>query len=218
MKHSLTMGLIALTLATGAFAFEKKHEKALAEEVKNLGFTKTKDRFLDSVYLKPGVNFKEYLVLEFATPDTSKVTVREPSGPNDFDEPWVLTDKDKVYLQEKLVQSYTEELIDTKRFKAGVEGKKLLVKTTFIELAPTAPKDDIKSRPTISKIYTEGAGDLTLKIELYDAQTNALVGAISDESTLGNRWERNDRANNRRQLGLAFDRIADSLGDLLEKK
>lgn len=218
MKHSLTLGLIILTLATSAFAFEKKHEKDLAAEVKDLGFTKTKDRFLDSVYLKPGVNFNEYQQLDIAGLDTSRVVVREPSSSDSFDEPWVLTDKDKTYLQEEFMKTFTKELIETDKFKASGDGKKLLIKTTLLELAPTAPKDDIKSRPTISKIYTEGAGTITMKIEIYDAQTKALVGVIADQAKLGNRWERNNKANNKRQLSLAFARYGNSLGDLLGAK
>lgn len=218
MKYSLTVGLVVLTLAASAFAFEKKHEKELAAEVKDLGFTKTKDRFLDSVYLKPGVDFKEYQQLDIAGLDTSKVVVREPSSSNSFDEPWVLTDKDKIYLEQEFLQTFNKELIETDRFKASGDGKKLLIKTTLLELAPTAPKDDIKSRPNISKIYTEGAGTITMKIEIYDAQTKALVGVIADQAKLGNRWERNYKANNKRQLSLAFARCADSLGGLLGAK
>lgn len=218
MKYSLTLGLMVLTLAASVFAFEKKHEKALAAEVKDMGFTKVKDRFLDSIYLKPGINFKEYKQLDIAVLDTSNVVVREPSSSDSFDEPWILTDNDKAYLQEKFLQSFNKELIETDRFKASGDGKKLLIKTTLLELAPTATKDDTKSRQNISKIYTEGAGTITMKTEIYDAQTNTLVGIISDEAKLGNHWDRNDRVNNRRQLSLAFTRCAKSLGDLLSAK
>lgn len=213
------MGLIILSLAVGSSALEKKHDKALAAEAVPLGFAKTKNRFLDSVYLKPGVNFSDYQQLQFAELDTTNITVREPSSPNDFDEPWILTDKDKVYLQEKYLESFNKELIKTDRFKAaGGSGKTLLIKTTLQELAPSAVKDDSRSRPTIMNIYTEGAGTMTMRMEIYDAQTNTLVGLVADESDLGNRWEKNDRMNNKRQLSLGFARWADSLGDALGKK
>ncbi len=221
MKRSFVfaIGLVIASLAVCSNALEKKHDKEIAAEAVPLGFTKTKSRFLDSVYLKPGVNFSEYPQLKFADLDTTNVTVREPSGPNEFDEPWILTDKDKIYLQEKYLETFNKELIKTDRFKAaGGNAKTLLIKTTLQELAPSAPKDDIKSRPTISKIYTEGAGTMTMKMEIYDAQTNALVGLIADETDLGNRWERNDRANNKRQLSLGFARWADSLGEALGVK
>jgi len=216
---ALVMGLIILSLAAGSYALEKKHDKALAAEAVPLGFTKTKSRFFDSVYLKPGVNFSEYPQLQFAELDTSNVTVHEPSSADHFDEPWILTDKDKAYLQQKYLESFNKELIKTNRFKAaGGSGKTLLIKTTLQELAPSAPKDDIKSRPTISSIYTEGAGSMTMKMEIYDAQTNTLLGLIADEGDLGNRWEKNERTNNKRQLSLGFVRWADSLGDALGVK
>jgi hypothetical protein len=221
MKRSFAFvtGLIILSLAVGSNALEKKHDKALAAEAVPLGFTKTKSRFLDSVYLKPGVNFKDYPQLQFAELDTTNVAIREPSSPNDFDEPWILTDKDKAYLQQKYLESFNKELIKTDRFKAaGASAKTLLIKTTLQELAPSAPKDDIKSRPNISSFYTEGAGTMTMKMEIYDAQTNTLIGLIADESDLGNRWKRNDRVNNRRELSMAFSRWADSLGDALGVK
>ncbi|HSC68994.1 MAG TPA: DUF3313 family protein [Cellvibrio sp.] len=221
MKRTLALaiGLLSLSLAAGSVAFEKKHEKALAAEAQPLGFTKTKSRFLDSVYLKPGVNFSEYAQLDFAPLDTSNIYIREPSAPNDFDEPWVLTDKDKAYLQQKYLETFTKELIDSKRFSAsGGSGKTLRIKTTLQEIAPSAPKDDLKSRPNIGNFYTEGAGTMTMKMEIYDTQTNALVGLIADEADVGNQWERNDRSNNRRQLGLSFTRWADSLGVALGKK
>jgi len=218
MKFSLISALMVLTLATNAVAFEKKHEKELATEVKDLGFTNTKDRFLDSVYLKPEINFKEYQVLDIAILDTNKVTIRQPPSSDGFDEPWVLTDKDKTHLQEEFLQSFNKQLISTNKFKSSGDGKKLLIKTTLLELAPTASKDDTKSRPTINKTYTEGAGTITMKIELYDAQTKALVGVIADQAKLGNRWERNNKPNNQRQISLAFDRCANSIGDLLGAK
>jgi len=216
---AFVMGLIILSLAVSSSALEKKHDKAIAAEAAPLGFTKHRSRFFDSVYLKPGVNFSEYQQLQFAELDTTNVVVREPSSPNDFDEPWILTDKDKIYLQQKYLETFTKELIKSDRYKAaGGSAKTLLIKTTLQELAPSAVKDDLRSRPTISKIYTEGAGTMTAKIEIYDAQTNALVGLIADETDLGNHWERNDRMNNKRQLNLAFARWADSLGDALESK
>ena len=221
MKRLLAtaIGMAVLSLAVSSHAFEKDHDKALAAEAKPLGFTKTKSRFLDSAYFKPGVNFSDYPQIQFAELDTTNTTVREPSAPNDFDEPWILTDKDKVFLQKKYLETFTKELINSERFKAaGGSAKTLLIKTTLQELAPSAPKDDLKGRPNISDYYTEGAGTMTMKMEVYDAQTNELLGLIADENDLGNRWERNDRANNNRQLSLTFTRWADSLGDALEKK
>lgn len=221
MKRTLVLaiGLLSLSLAAGSYAFEKKHEKALATEAQPLGFTKTKSRFLDSVYLKPGVNFSEYTQLDFAPLDTSNIFIREPTGPNEFDEPWVLTDKDKAYLQQKYLETFTKELIGSKRFNAASgNAKTLQIKTTLQEIAPLAPKDDIQSRPSISNYYSEGAGTMTMKMEIYDAQTNTLVGLIADEADVGNHWEENNRSNNRRQLGLTFTRWADSLGVALGKK
>jgi len=221
MKRSFVfaVGLALMSLAVCSSALEKQHDKEIAAEAVPLGFTKTKSRFLDSVYLKPGVNFSEYPQLKFAELDTTNVTIHEPSGPNEFDEPWILTDKDKVYLQQKYLESFNKELIKTKKFTAADgSGKALLIKTTLQELAPSAVKDDTRSRPTISNIYTEGAGTMTMKMEIYDAQTNALIGLIADETDLGNRWERNDRMNNKRQLSLGFARWADSLGEALGVK
>jgi len=221
MKHTLVIGMMLLSLATFSTAAEKKHEQLITAQAEPLGFIKNKSRFLDRVYLKPGVNFSDYPAVQFAELDTSNVSVRQPPSSNhDFNEEWVLTDKDKTSLQKEYLESVNEELIESGKFKAASSGgKTLLVKTTLLEIAPLAVKDDFKSRPIISKIYTEGAGTMTIKIEIYDAQTNTLIGVIGDRADLGNRrLEENNRVTTKRQVSLAFDRWASSLGEALGAK
>lgn len=219
MKRALSLGLIVMSIAAFTQASDKKLEQAIAAQAEPLGFSQTKNRFLDRVYFKPDVNLKDYQQLQFAALDVSKVEIRQPPSSNyKFDEPWVLTDKDRAYLQQKYLDTFNKELIESGDFKAASgTGKTLLIKTSLLEIAPSAVKDDIKSRD-MEKIYTEGAGTMNIKMEIYDAQTNALIGLVGDQSDLGNRWEENNRATNSRQVSLAFSRWANSLGNALNGK
>ena len=219
MKRAFTLGLLVMSMAAFTQASDKKLEKAIAAEAEPLGFSQVKNRFLDRVYFKPDVNLKDYQQLQFTDLDVSKVEIRQPpSSHYKFDEPWVLNDNDRAYLQKKYLEQFSKELIESGDFKtAGGAGKTLLIKSTLLEIAPSAVKDDIQSR-NIEKIYTEGAGTMNIRMEIYDAQTNTLIGLVGDQSDLGNRWEENNRATNQRQVSLAFSRWATSLGHALNGK
>lgn len=219
MKYALTIGLLIMSLAVFTQASDRELEKAIAAQAEPLGFTRVKNRFLDRVYFKPDVDLKEYQQLQFTDLDVSNIEVRQPPKSNNrFDEPWVLNDKDRSYLQQKYLEQFNKELIESGDFKAaGGAGKTLLIKTTLLEIAPKAVKDDIKSRD-MERIYTEGAGTMNIKMEIYDAQTNALIGLVGDQSDLGNRWQENNRAMNQHQVSLAFSRWANSLGNALNGK
>ena len=219
MKRALTLGLLVMSMAAFTQASDKKLEKAIAAEAEPLGFTQVKNRFLDRVYFNPKINLKEYQQLQFTDLDVSKVEVRQPpESYARFNEPWVLNDKDRAYLQKKYLEQFNKELIDSGDFKAaGGAGKTLLIKSTLLEIAPSAVKDDIQSRD-MEKIYTEGAGTMNIRMEIYDAETNSLIGLVGDQSDLGKRWQENNRPNNQREVSLAFSRWATSLGHALNGK
>jgi hypothetical protein len=87
----------------------------------------------------------------------------------------------------------------------------LKVKATLLEIAPLGSKDDSKGRPTMTKVYSEGVGTMTLKYELSDASTGKVLGLISDQRDLGKIWEENNRVTFNNKVRLVFTAWAKNL-------
>ena len=100
-----------------------------------------------------------------------------------------------------------KSLIDSGLYTLASEAgeKTFLLKAKIIQIAPLGPKDDIKGRPDLMTVYSEGFGTMTIAFEVYDSLTNKLVLTATDEHDLGKIWEKNNRAQNNVQIRLAFD-------------
>ena len=128
---------------------------------------------------------------------------------------WRLTEKDKAKLQQyyrnamqlELVEENGFELIDTP------EQADLVLHGEIIEVAPSAPKDDFRSRDPGARYYTEGFGEVTITFDVY--QGKQLVLKVEDEKQAGSLWERNHRPTNIKNIKVLFMRWASDLVDLL---
>lgn len=199
--------LMSSLLVVTACSINKPHEKNLAAEAAPLGLQETKSNSLDAVFVdKTSIaNYKQVIVEPL---DLSAVKIRKPGNTNiAYDTPWELNDQDRKFYQERYQASMKKHWLGKSNLiqveNAGPSTLK--VKATLLEIAPLGSKDDSKGRPTMTKVYSEGMGTMTLKYELSDASTGKVLGLISDKRDLGNVWEENNRAAFNQKVRLAFD-------------
>ena len=208
-----TILLISSLLVVTACSINKPHEKNLATEATSLGLQQVQSNWLDAVYLdKTAIANYKQVILEPL--DMSAVKIRKPSSTSlAYDTPWELNDQDRKLYQERYQASMKKEWLD----KAGLiqvnqaSANTLKVKAILVEIAPLGSKDDSKGRPTMTEVYSEGMGTMTLKYELSDASSGKVLGLISDQRDLGKVWEENNRVTFNQKVRLAFDAWARNL-------
>ena len=208
-----TILLISSLLVVTACSINKPHEKNLATEATSLGLQQVQSNWLDAVYLdKTAIANYKQVILEPL--DMSAVKIRKPSSTSlAYDTPWELNDQDRKLYQERYQVSMKKEWLE----KSGLtqvnqaSANTLKVKAILVEIAPLGSKDDSKGRPTMTEVYSEGMGTMTLKYELSDASSGKVLGLISDQRDLGKVWEENNRVTFNQKVRLAFDAWARNL-------
>lgn len=212
MKRLIWVILFGLFLT--ACSITKPHEKNLAKEAEPLGLKEVKTSTLDSVFTADQASLANYKQVILEPLDLSAVKIRKPSNTNlAYDTPWELNDQDRKFYQERYQLSMKKQWLD----KSGLtqvdqaSANTLKVKATLLEIAPLGSKDDSKGRPTMTKVYSEGVGTMTLKIEIADATSGKVLVLISDQRDLGKMWEENNRVSFNQKVRLAFDAWARNL-------
>jgi hypothetical protein len=208
MKHSIPFCFtLVAALMLSACSITKSHEKDAKAQAAQAGLVAVAKPRLDAVYQAPGIKLHSYKKLNIANLDFSQVKVISPTSPPFFDQKWELDDKDRAYYQERFATATKRELLDSNVFVPSNESAAdtLVLRAKVLNISPLASKDDLKSRPTLMDVYSEGFGRMTVAFEFYDSMTNKLVFALTDEHELGRIWEKNNRVQNAMQVRLAFD-------------
>lgn len=208
MKRTLSFSFaLVAAVVLSSCGITKNHEKDAKAQADQAGLVAVAKPKLDAVYRAPSVKLRSYKKLNVANLDFSQVKIINPTSPPFYDQKWELNDKDRAYYQERFVTATQRELLDSNLFIASSESAAdtLVLRAKVLNIAPLASKDDLKSRPTLMDVYSEGFGRMTVAFEFYDSMTNKLVLAVTDEHELGRIWEKNNRVQNAMQIRLAFD-------------
>ena len=205
MKPQLLITVFVILLS--ACSATKPHEKLAQQQAIQQGLGAVSHGRFDASFVAPGVQFARYKKLRVDNLDLTNVKIRAPRVQHLSDESWELNDKDRIYYQEKYASAVKTNLIDTGLYQLTTDAgaDTLVLKSRVIEIAPLASKDDLKGRPTLMDVYSEGFGRMTVVFDLYDSLTNKLVYSATDEHDLGKLWEKNDRVQNNLQVRLAFE-------------
>jgi len=204
MKNPLLIVLLVISLV--ACSALKPHEKESEQQAQQAGLVVLAKSHLDATYVLPHAQWGHYKKIILDDLDLSSVNIINPNSYSIHRTPWELNDRDRAYYQEKYVSAANEQLFAKGYTAATTAGADtLLLKARITEIAPLAPKDDLKGRPTIMDVYSEGFGRMTIVFEVYDSVSNKLLLITSDEHDLGRFWEKNTRAQNNMQIRSAFD-------------
>jgi hypothetical protein len=85
----------------------------------------------------------------------------------------------------------------------------MTISAQLLELAPSAPKDDFRSRDHNVKYISSGAG--TAKIEIAVIVNGAAILMVKDDRRAGYQLAKNDRFSNRREVAQMFNSWASKL-------
>jgi hypothetical protein len=129
-------------------------------------------------YVDPNAEFSKYTAILLTPLGVDNVEIIQPSAsvtttgnPN-----WQLTDADKQRLQQDFREAMVKQLSKNGGYPLvdTAADNVLRISAILTRIAPTAPKDDNRSRPPgRGKIFTEGAGKLRVEVTFSDAETGA---------------------------------------------
>lgn len=197
----------------------KPFERDAALKAQTAGLAAVVDTRFDGTFVAPDARFGQYKQLLVEQLDLSDVHIHRGSSDKINQTPWVLSDADRRYYQERYSEALMANLIADGRFATALQvGEDVLViKAKVLEIAPLASKDDSQGRPTISKVYSEGMGTMTLELTLVDSVSGNLLAIITDRRNLGRVWEENNRVTNNVQIRLAFNQWLRTLRTELDR-
>ncbi|MDX2418446.1 MAG: DUF3313 family protein [Xanthomonadales bacterium] len=168
--------ILLISMVAVSPVWAKKDLPAVNDE----GMELIKDSDLATVYADPGADLSIYnrVMLLDATVAFKKNWKRDQNRGN----PLRVKDRDMVKIQEEVAvvfrEVFTKELVDGGYAMADEAGEDvLLVKPAIVDLDVTAP--DIQSS-TVTRSFSESAGEMTLNLELYDSITNDKIAKATD--------------------------------------
>ena len=176
-------------------------------------------------FVDPDANFSTYKNIALAPLDTKSINIVQPTRSATNRSNWVLTEADEELLAElyqaNLRRYLEEQRPDSEGYKIvdSAAPDTLLIQASVISIAPTASKDDFRSRPTgRTRVITQGAGAITIGLIISDAQSGkALVKLVDKRQTWG-RHRSNNRVTNRSDVNMLFaswgNRLRSSLDTL----
>jgi Protein of unknown function (DUF3313) len=161
-------------------------------------------------YVNPHVDFSKYtnILLMPLSMDDVEIIQPQASIGTIGNRNWQLTDADKQRLQ----QDYREAMIKQLSANGGftvvdsAADHVLRISARLTRIAPTAPKDDPRSRPTgRSRTYTEGAGKMSVEVTFSDAETGELLALAKDTRSGSSIWGINNSVTNAAEVRRVFN-------------
>ncbi len=179
--NSTRISLITFTLIFSFTAMSPVWAKKDLPAINDEGMELVKDSNLTTVYADPDADLSVYtrVMLLDATVAFKKNWKRDQNrGAN----PLRVKDRDMVKIQEEVAATFrevfTKELVDSGYSMTDEPGEDvLLVKPAIVDLDVTAP--DIQSS-TLTRSFSESAGEMTLNLELFDSLTNDKIAKTTD--------------------------------------
>jgi len=217
--RSAILPLLAVTfLSCPAHADVNADEEAVIAAVDGLTLIE-KDNW-GEIYANPNVDWSVYtqIRLEDATVAFRRNWQRDQNRGDPFKVKTADVENIKRELSEQFRTVFTEELTQNGGYvMSDTAGENVLtIKPAIVDLDIAAPDT---MRPYNSKQFTESAGEMTLKLELYDSVTGDLLATASDRKKSPYRgylqWTTSvsNRADSRRML----QQWAESLRKRLDK-
>ena len=174
--------LSTLLLAATAMAAPAELEEAMSHD----GLQKVKVKDIDLAYARPGATLAGYRKVSM---DPVTVAFRKDWSTTRTGSRLALSSQDQQNIREGVARIVHEEFAKALQAKGGYElvttpGPDVLqVKTSIVNLYVTAPDTGMAGR---SRTYVVSSGDMTLFIELHDAETGQVLARVVDRSEARN--------------------------------
>jgi hypothetical protein len=175
------------------------------------------------VYVDPTADFTRYKHVLLAPLGVDNVEIIQPdnsSRPGARRREWQLTDEDRAALQTSYREVMVQELVEKGGYAlANAPADDVLEITAMLtQLAPTAPKDDNRSRSAgRSEVYTEGAGSIAVAVAFADSETGEVLALSKDKRRSAQHWGLNNRVSNRAEVRRVFSAWARQIRSGLDR-
>jgi len=202
MKLLLQLGTALMTLALSsspAMAWKSYPDQT------DDGLNRVKSKKVDALYWKDGASLTPYQKIRIE--DVSVAFRKNWLRDQNSDRAGVsnrISTEDMNKIQSELAELFREQFTEELE-KGGYDvvtvdgGDVLLIQSAIVDLDINAP--DISMRqPGMVSTYTTSAGEMTLKMDLLDSETNDLIGRVIDrrqDNSGGNHFQYSNSITNR---------------------
>ena len=172
-------------------------------------------------WVDPNADFSRYTRVLVRPLGVDNIEIVEPTGSvSTRRSNWELSDSDKQMLQDMFKSAVEQQLQERGSFPLAEEADDdvLEIAAMITGLAPSAARDDHRSRPTgRSRVYTEGAGAIAVAVAFGDSETGEVLALVKDSRSSNSHWGVNNSVTNRADVQRMFNSWAIQLNSTLER-
>ncbi len=174
------------------------------------------------VYVDPEAPFSKYTAVLLAPLGVDNVEIIQPSTGSRLAgyRNWELTDTDKQRLQQDFQKAMVKQLSQKDGFPVvdGIGDNVLRITAKLTRIAPTAPKDDSRSRPPgRNQVISEGGGKLSVEVTFSDSETGEVLALVKDTRSGSSQWGINNSLTNAVEVRRVFNNWARQIAKQLER-
>lgn len=209
---SYTLSLCALVLLLAGCASEPTIQRGEDAEVINDRLYRVDNARFDFAYVDPEIDFGRYRQIRLLPLDVDHAEIVQPSTSAGVGrlarEEWELNEEDRQLLQDAYIEAMQGAIAKSERFTVtDVAGPDVIaVEAILTRLAPSAPKDDMRSRSAgRSRIYTQGAGSISIALALVASESGEVLALTKDtQDGETGAWGLNNRVSNIAEVRRVF--------------
>lgn len=165
---------------------------------------------VELAYVDPNADYNRFTAILLTPLGVDNVKIVQPA--NSLSVPgrqdWALTDADKRRLQQDFHEAMRQQLAQKGGYTmVQAAGENVLqISAILTRIAPTAPKDDNRSRPTgRNKVFTEGGGELDVTVTFSDSMSGEVLALAKDTRSGSSLWGINNSVTNNAEVRRVFN-------------
>ncbi len=185
--YRLLSGVIAAALLITGCAGEPTIQTGEDAETIMGGLARVDNTIANLVYVDPNGEYERY-TRAFITPlGVDDIEIIQPrtttSVVNAYNRERALNDSDKETLRSAFAEAMEREITAGGAFELadGPGDDVIRIEAMITNIAPSGPKGDIASQPAgRSRVYTQGAGGMSIAIMLADGDSGEVLAIVKD--------------------------------------
>ena len=208
MSHSVTGALLMILLLgacqTTGVSQTSKDATGVAQNLAGL------DHTAKLAYVNPNIDFTRYTAILLMPLSLDNVEIIQPQSSISTigNSNWQLTDAEKQRWQQDYREAMITQLSSAGGYTMVEDAAKnvLRISSRMTRIAPTAPKDDNRSRPMgRSRMFTEGAGKMSVEVTFSDSESGELLALTKDTRSGSSIWGINNSVTNAAEVRRVFN-------------
>ncbi|AQA18542.1 DUF3313 domain-containing protein [Halioglobus japonicus] len=222
MLHKLLLPVAAVALISACSSAPPTVQTGDDAEVIGENLHRVDNTRADMAYIDPNADFSKYRKVMLRPLGVDNVEIVQPDRSTSVNtrRDWELTDSDKQTLQQIYHDAMVKQLGDKGDFEIvdTADDDVLEIAAMITGLAPSAAKDDNRSRPVgRSYVITEGAGAIAVAVAFGDSETGEVLALVKDSRTSNDHWGLNNSVSNRADVQRVFTSWAMQINTSLGK-